>query len=56
VPGQGGALWRHYGLERWNLPGRFDRQTQGAHRERRGEPYAGKPHVQFDEGPPARAS
>ena len=30
--------------------------TQGVHGERRGKPYAGNPHVRFDEGPLARAS
>ena len=29
---------------------------QDAQRERRGKPYAGNPHVRFDEGPLARAS
>src|SRR5687767_9852195 len=32
-----------------------DRPTQGAQRERRGKPYAGNPHVRFEEGLLARA-
>ena len=34
---------------------RFVQLIQGLHGERRGKPYAGNPHVRFDEGPLARA-
>jgi len=36
------------------FPRRFAQQIQGALDERRGEPYAGNPHVRFEEGPLAR--
>ena len=49
------ALWRQHGLERWNLPATLRPADSRRARERRGKPYAGNPHVRFDEGPLARA-
>src|SRR3954467_10424766 len=34
---------------------RFGQRIQGLHGEHRGKPYAGNPHVRFDEGLLARA-